>query len=164
MPFASTFDNLEVRGVGALLVKLNQLWQWRYPALAFALLFVVRTYWQIDPGLATAAAYWIGLLGVLLWFLRRFNFVRTPVGVLLLGGFALNATVTLANGGFMPIPGEAQHGIYEPLTGETKLSWLADVLPLKSSIGDWLVGAGLLGFARTVVIRPHRAVSPSSSI
>lgn len=78
---------------------------------------------------------------------RRFSLSNTPTGVLLLSGFALNAIVTLTNGGFMPVPGEAQHGVYEPLTSETKLPWLADVRPLKSSIGDWLIGAGLVGLA-----------------
>ncbi len=148
-----------MQGGGETAERVKQLWQWRYVVLVLALLFAARTYWQIAPGLATAAACWLVLLVVILWLLRRFSLSNTPTGVLLLSGFALNAIVTLTNGGFMPVPGEAQHGVYEPLTSETKLPWLADVLPLKSSIGDWLIGAGLVGLARRVVMMRRGSVT-----
>lgn len=157
IPRSSTMDEQEVRTCGSLSGRMRHLWRWRYVALSLASLFAVRTYWQMEPGPATAAAYWSGLLVVLSWSLHRFSLMKTSTGVLLLSGFALNAIVTLANGGFMPIPGDEQHGVYEPLTDDTKLSWLADVLPLKSSIGDWFVGAGLAALAWTVVRRRHNS-------
>jgi hypothetical protein len=89
-------------------------------------------------------------------------------------GLALNSIAILSNGGFMPVSGSAREfaGLMPltgrefnviPLTAETRLPFLADVLPLPSilpfanvfSIGDILITLGGVIFLQSIV--PQRS-------
>lgn len=90
-------------------------------------------------------------------------------------GLALNAIAILANGGFMPVAASAREfaGL-APLTGrdlnvipmnaETRLPFLADILPLPSfvpfasvfSIGDVLIALGGVIFIQSIVPQDRR--------
>lgn len=113
---------------------------------AIAILVSLRVYWQSEPGFAGAALFWCALLVGMALMLHRFKLLRTPFAALLLAGFGLNALVTLVNGGYMPVAADTQHPLYQPLDDSTRLPWLADVFPMKSSLGDWLVLTAALVF------------------
>jgi hypothetical protein len=101
-----------------------------------------------------------------------------PGMLLVLVGLALNAVVSLANGG-MPVAGEAlvalggqaavEPGKHQLLTEATHLPWLADVIPvpfLRSvlSVGDLLLAAGVgilvVAQMRRFPPRPGRRLRP----
>lgn len=93
-------------------------------------------------------------------------------------GLVSNAAVILLNGGFMPVSAEARGfaGMpplagremnVVPLTGDSRLPWLADILPLPSllpfanvlSIGDLLISLGAFIFIQRALV--PRAVTPA---
>lgn len=64
---------------------------------------------------------------------------------LILAGACSNATVVLANGGYMPVfaPGSYPHGIWVQLNVSHRLIFLADINK-GSSVGDMLIASGIL--------------------
>lgn len=83
--------------------------------------------------------------------------------VWLLGGLLLNLAVILANGGYMPVDVARARGLglavddvaagrsgkHRPVTAQTRLAWLGDVIPLTLpqrrlvSVGDLVASAGV---------------------
>lgn len=62
-------------------------------------------------------------------------------------GFFCNAAVLAANNGTMPVGadyGPVNGPLHVPLTAHSNLIILADILPGGSSIGDWIMGVGLI--------------------
>lgn len=119
---------------------------------------------QVLVGLAAGAGWidgggsYVGIatsqLAVLLWVLRN----RARPGMALIGlGLLLNAVVMAANGA-MPVDPQAvpsdrtidlPDGKHELLTSDTRLPWLADIIPVAPirtvvSIGDIALAAGLV--------------------
>ena len=115
--------------------------------LAPAALFAARLLWQRMPGLGTCALFWgIAAAEVLLsWSLG-------PSQLLLGGGIACNAAVTLANGGFMPVSthwkgkGPARSLWVQRQSGQ-RLLFLADNFGnrfVRFSVGDVFLVIGIV--------------------
>ena len=106
-----------------------------------------RILWQRIPGLATCALFW-ALAVVFLAF-------AWPVGIpmfVFAAGIACNASVTLANGGFMPVAahrkaaGPARSLWVQRHTGQ-RLLFLADNFGnrwIRFSVGDVLLLGGIV--------------------
>ncbi len=117
-------------------------------------------------GTATTAG-WLLLLAsqmlVVAWIIANRHL---PGTVLIAAGLALNAIVIAANGA-MPVapealaalgaePGATPTGKHTLLTDETRLPWLADILPLPAlrvviSVGDLVLAAGLIPLAHALM-------------
>lgn len=101
---------------------------------------------------------------------------QLPGVIWIAAGLALNALAIVANGGFMPVASDARvFAGMPPLTGrdmnvipmtaETRLPFLADILPLPYfvpfanvfSIGDVLIALGGVIFIQSIVPPRHRA-------
>ena len=108
-------------------------------------------------------------LAVLGWVVAN----RSRPGMALIGlGLLMNAVVIGANGA-MPVdpeaidrlgigPVEVTPGKHEPLTDDTRLAWLADVIPLPPirtivSVGDIVLAAGLLPLVHHLMSGQERA-------
>lgn len=110
----------------------------------------------------------LGLAAFALWLNRQLP----GVGWIALGLF-LNCLVILLNGGFMPVSAAAREfaglpPVLEremnvvPMTGETVLPWLSDVLPLPAfipfanvfSVGDVLIAIGGVIFTQLSLVPP----------
>jgi hypothetical protein len=110
-------------------------------------LLTARILWQRMPGLPTCALFW-GLAVVVLAF-------GWPVGIpmfVFAAGILCNASVTLANGGFMPVAehrkraGPARSLWVQRHTGQ-HLLFLADNFGnryIRFSVGDVLLLAGIV--------------------
>jgi hypothetical protein len=146
--------------------------------LAFAGFGDVTTPYALWLQLASSAP----LLGFLLANLRFRGLALVAVGHL------LNVLVITANGGFMPVDAAAvartgfpqiaerlvTDGHYRravPLTGTTRLPWLADVIELPPpvppvnrliSFGDIVIAAGVFLFLQEALVRrtPARTMAP----
>jgi hypothetical protein len=121
--------------------------------LFLAAIFGARAVWQRKPGFGTCLAFWLTSFVVLVLF----QFEWTVSDFLLTAGILCNATVTLANGGFMPV------AVRRPLDHRARSLWvqrrdgqrllfLADNFGndvVRFSIGDILLLAGIVAGAFT---------------
>lgn len=106
---------------------------------------VSRNRWESDPNITTCMLFWISTFTFwTFWWL----YTRNRAVVLFFLGNISNAAATLSNNGFMPVAGKklASDSVWVPLTAESNLPWLCDVLPFKSSVGDWMLLAGMIVF------------------
>jgi hypothetical protein len=120
-------------------------WSWLISGVLASPL-VWRVAWQLSPGLIVCALFWLASLrwGIdcfhetdLAWS-RRFM-------LLSMIGLGLNATVTLANGGYMPVLDDtASLSVWVAATDAHALLFLADQYA-GVSIGDVCILGGLLG-------------------
>lgn len=131
--------------------------QWRSTAILLILLLVLpmRFVWESYPVLWACLLFW-GPVSVL----HVANICGNPryrVGFTLMAVGALcNAVVTIANGGTMPVPGPPMRGvgsIWVEMGDESRLIWLADFLPGRMSIGDWILTAGIIAILVTALLR-----------
>lgn len=110
----------------------------------FGAAFALRIVWGWHPGLFMCATFWAAIM---LAALVCFDFKWMP-------GMLCNASVTLANGGFMPSTLDVPPtGIYISADSNTNLPWLCDRFD-GASVGDCLLFAALLW---TLVIIGRRA-------
>jgi hypothetical protein len=143
---------------------------------------------SLGPDLAWTAPLahwlWVAALAAVLAVLARNAQVghgaRRLAWAVATAGVALNLLVIVANGGYMPVSLDAlaQTGQLDdlarrafrrdvPIDDNTRLAWLADVLPdpswlphpVVSSVGDRVLALGLAGWAFVSVwgARPHAA-------
>lgn len=56
-------------------------------------------FWKAHPGLIVCALFWLDLI----WIIHTKRLLRGASGFIILLGVALNAAVTEANGGVMPV-------------------------------------------------------------
>ena len=89
----------------------------------------------------------VSALFILSWLMVSSRPYRPAVGLLLVGAI-LNAVAVLANGGRMPVALEYwepsdRPPTHQPMSPDTILPWLTDVLLGGSSVGDWFVFLGL---------------------
>ncbi len=81
--------------------------------LPIVVLLAARVLWQRRPGLASCALFWAcALVFVLL------GWSAAPSQFILVLGIASNASVTLANGGYMPV------AAHRRLDGRTRSLWV----------------------------------------
>lgn len=104
----------------------------------------LRFLWQKVPGLPSALVFWSYS-----FFLRFTDPSRSKWTFwLTFAGALSNATVTLANMGYMPVIGKGMGSaisVWTPATVESKLLLLADRTAWWGcSIGDFLIAAGIL--------------------
>lgn len=115
--------------------------------LALAALLAARIVWQRRPGLAACAMFW-GLAAALL-------FLEWQSGIaqyLFAAGILCNASVTVANGGFMPVASHRKmrgpaRSVWVQKENGTRLTFLADNFgnrAIRFSVGDVLLLAGLI--------------------
>ena len=140
--------------------------EWVAPA-ALAIQVVIFSGWVALPAGETACLHLLsyGLLVVFVLANAR-SMVLLPVVL----GLALNALAIVANAGVMPVSGRAAAaaGITIPRDANvslhaTHLRWLGDVfaLPVRFplanvfSVGDILIGFGMIGFVVTVSLGPR---------
>ena len=115
-------------------------------AALFGLHLWLRGRWEARPCLRTCLAFWIMTLGgdaaILALLAAGGHWVAfTIVGVLAVGS-VLNAAVTVANGGFMPVARRfTAHSVWVPLRPHHRLAWLCDRYEDNYSLGDLLAGA-----------------------
>lgn len=104
-----------------------------------------RLSWQLWPGRATCLLFWLVIATAQV---RGFEWALIPA----MAGLTLNATVTLANGGFMP-GRSVQQGFSIWIHGDgRRLLALGDNYA-GFSVGDFLIFAGLLCYVahRTIL-------------
>lgn len=103
-----------------------------------SLIIPTRVLWMVYPNLLTCALFWTTMLA---WRIdaRESNWAN-PVAV---AGLALNAVVTLANWGYMPVVGrgpEQSFSLWVTAAGSHHLLFLADYTAWWGfSIGDGLI-------------------------
>lgn len=94
--------------------------------LGFSVLFSLTMTWAAAP----PQCYWWAVLSV---------------------GVLLNGLVVGANAWKMPVMGRCEEGPrHQPMTRDTRLKWLADIVPTglgRASFGDFAICAGILGVA-----------------
>jgi hypothetical protein len=115
--------------------------------LAPAALIAARIVWQRTPGLAACALFW-GLATVFLILGWEPGIAQLAFAA----GVSCNASVTLANGGFMPVASHRRmqgpaRSVWVQKEGGTRLTFLADNFgnnSIRFSIGDVLLLAGFI--------------------
>lgn len=131
---------------------------------------VLRVAWQMAPSVAICGIFWVATIAfmvvqireeVLRPWSRRFAWV-TVVGAV------LNAVVTIANGGYMPVLGQdVSLSVWTTATDSHVLLFLADQYA-GFSVGDFFIFAGILGrlgywCARKATENRHRVLALRSA-
>jgi len=123
--------------------RLSRRWQ-VIGGVAFVFWLCLTIVWRIS---AVPLLFYLSLWPVLVFIPLYYTYCpqtqRYGV-ILLLMGILFNKIVVLANGGFMPVVGGTNHGVWVELTDTSRLVFLADILPFKASYGDCLMGVGLV--------------------
>lgn len=118
--------------------------------LMLAGVVICRTAWESHPGVASCLSYWFSvlLLDVLVVRSMTSTIHGRVAGTLLILAGLCNATVTIANGGYMPVVGGTITGgtsVWVDATPDHNLLWLADQRAWAGcSIGDFLLVAYVL--------------------
>ena len=103
----------------------------------------LRVAWQIWPGLLTCSVFWGACLVSDAFSLSALSGGMLLSKILTTSGAGLNAVVTLANRGYMPVIGGSHFSLWVTAkAGEHRLLWLADRF-WGFSIGDFAILSGL---------------------
>jgi hypothetical protein len=111
---------------------------------------MLRMLWQWYPSLWACALFWAGVFGVEVQYIRRTDKINWWTRIPILAGMSMNAAVTIANGGRMPVLGKF-HPVSIWVTGAGKhLLFLCDRFDFHRwvifSVGDFFIlGALALG-------------------
>lgn len=109
------------------------------PIIPILAIITTRLSWQFWPGRVSCLAFWLVIATI---HIHSFDWTMAVAT----GGMALNATVTLANGGFMPGRSiQRTFSIWRRKEGGRLLA-LGDNYA-GCSVGDLLIFAGLLCYA-----------------
>jgi hypothetical protein len=104
--------------------------------------------WKAYPDVAICTAFWLSVI----WFIHSKNVIRCSGGSFVLLGVVLNALVTEANGGVMPVIGMPTHfraasPIWQSAGTNNHFLLLADHMSLHFfSLGDLALLGGALIF------------------
>ncbi|HEX5368613.1 MAG TPA: DUF5317 family protein [Dehalococcoidia bacterium] len=120
---------------------------WYYLAAPVVVL-AARVLWQKRPGFLTCCLFWI----VAFLIVVVLGWVNAPSQYLLALGIASNATVTLINGGFMPVSAHRKltgpaRALWVQRTTSQRLTFLGDNFgnnAFRFSIGDVLLLFGII--------------------
>lgn len=105
-----------------------------------------RAAWVTWPGLATCALFWATAFLLVALLIRAKTGAYRWLQALALVGLVLNATVTIANGGYMPVSDYTGPGtsVWVAESDQHVLTWLGDNYA-GASIGDLVLAVGVLG-------------------
>lgn len=107
----------------------------------------LRFFWEANPSTASCVAFWLAIFVAHLAWIYQFRCerVRFVAGIVVgFYGMAMNAAVTIANGGRMPsahLRGTGE-SIWVQLAPQHQLAGFADVLWAGMSVGDVLLFSG----------------------
>ncbi len=103
----------------------------------------LRMLWQIWPGLLTCSVFWGACLTSDAIKLPTLTGALLISKILTTSGAGLNAVVTLANRGYMPVIGGSRFSLWVAASpGEHRLLWLADRF-WGFSVGDFAIVLGM---------------------
>lgn len=120
---------------------LSEKWQ-IIGGLLILIAFAFRILWQVNPSPLSCILFWVAMMmwGVLWVIDNKYRWSKIAKSVSLCGA-ALNATVTIANGGYMPVLSVESFSIWVQSTEVHKLMFLADIYS-GFSIGDIVLASG----------------------
>lgn len=167
-------------------MDIRLMYGWMFPIL-LAVQFLV--YWLQNKYAWAASASTYTFLSVYVVGLFFLWLNRKETGFpLLLAGVFLNFLVMLVNGGRMPVSVEAAsvldasyvdslkqgllYGKHAMLTGQTKLAFLGDIIPLTKpyykeqviSIGDVIIGIGIFLYIQKVMLSGRTTASSAQPV
>lgn len=104
----------------------------------------LRILWQFFPDPLFCALFWtVSFIDEPFKWRYRTNWGKMCILVLCVGA-AMNAVVTLANNGTMPVEGlDSAFNLWTPATTSSRLAWLGDNYG-GFSLGDLVLGCGLV--------------------
>ena len=111
------------------------------------LALAARITWQVYPGIIWCSIFWAVILAsnIIEFYAqrRKWNYGSYFAAGLAMIGVMMNATVTLANSGYMPVINETEnHSIWITTTDADNLLFLADKY-VGFSLGDFFIGGGI---------------------
>jgi len=107
---------------------------------AFAL--IVITQWEVRPWALFAELFFVAALT---WQALDCYFRFRPQNIVIIAGGILNTIALTVNGGRMPVLGRTDTARWwKPLTEQSRLQFLCDVLWAGFSIGDLIIVTGIL--------------------
>lgn len=112
--------------------------------LGTIVVWTLRGLWQAWPGLLACSLFWVVALPINALNVYR---LRSRLYAVASFGALLNAVATVANGGFMPALIGEQKSLWIPISAETNLVFLTDIIPTglgHASVGDAFIIGGLL--------------------